>query len=257
MKKCLVIIFGGDVDKYLNFFLLCTKTFLRYNKDYDIYVLTDKPDKIPNENNVFKIINCNDQIKEAQSLSYRYKINQIKFYIPTFDFFYKYKTVLYLDIDTIIYGNLDDIYNISFDNNEIIGVDDTLFVRGILSNYEVVRKLKRKGKKYPKTTYINSGVLLYNVEKFNIENEKERIKNIFKTYNELKLSKLYDQDLINLMYSIKCIKNYDFNCYYRKLCKQETKIRHICCTKEKKMKFILSKCDNNLDLDLTKYKYII
>lgn len=70
--------------------------------------------------------------------------------------------VLYLDSDTVIEGDLTELWNIDFKGNYIAGVDDCLSRR-----YAKLVDLQKNG------TYCNSGMLLMNLKKWREDNIKQ------------------------------------------------------------------------------------
>ncbi len=79
--------------------------------------------------------------------------------------------ILYLDIDTIVNGDLNEFYNLDFENNFFIGSKENFNAKNepdsALKDFDKINEidniLAAEGK------YFNSGVLLINLDKFRIE----------------------------------------------------------------------------------------
>lgn len=97
--------------------------------------------------------------------------------------------VLYLDIDLIVNGNLEEFYELDFDDNYLIVSKDWYDARyepeKSLTDFDYVTDFDEA--KAAKGKYFNSGVVLFNLDKFRAENidinfyrEKlKRLKNVF------------------------------------------------------------------------------
>lgn len=128
---------------------------------------------------------------------------------------------LYLDCDTVCQGALDEYYNTDFENNYIVGC-------------EGIDVSKRQAKELNIDFYINSGVLLFNIQKMNNENYLEQIKT--KWRGCLGLPKVFsaDETIINYVFheKIKLISekyNYCYNRSYkgREINPQDVVIWHV------------------------------
>lgn len=88
--------------------------------------------------------------------------------------------IIYLDCDTVVNTSLKDLYNTDLGTNFIAGVLDA--------------RVKHK-KKWRKSNYINSGIVLFDLEKFRNQN----IENIFYEYTKENINSIEtgDQDIIN------------------------------------------------------------
>lgn len=90
--------------------------------------------------------------------------------------------VLYLDCDTLILGDLSELFSTDLSGNIIAGVTD------IVGEFSHVKRLNIADKKY-----FNAGAILFNTEKMREEKVFEKIKN----YSANKKLKCADQDAIN------------------------------------------------------------
>lgn len=96
----------------------------------------------------------------------------------------KEKKILYFDCDTLIYKDLKNIYNYNIENKYYIGMPE-----------HIHRYLKKFNVKF--NVFINSGVLLINLEKLRKDNIFKKIKHFLIKYNnEINFP---DQDSINLV----------------------------------------------------------
>lgn len=200
-------------SSYLLYTLYSIKSFKKLYKDIDIYVVSNnfihlrrlEDNKYYTQNGIH-FYKCEKLYKEKISNRVkRKKISQLKWAIPLLPFFHNYDKVLYCDSDIIFRGNIDEFISMDFENRSVIAVDDTCSRNFDLNNYKIIRDYGYKLK-----YYVNSGVMLFNTEKFNDKNALKIIDQCIKTYNSLSLN-LYDQDMINLYFDIKCIYDYRYN----------------------------------------------
>ena len=96
--------------------------------------------------------------------------------------------VLYLDADTLVLNNLDELFSIDLKENYIGGVVD-----GVAAN---ITKYFYKGEIKP-IPFVNAGVLLVNLEKWRENNIAETSLFLIKSYPEKNF--LNDQNLINII----------------------------------------------------------
>lgn len=99
----------------------------------------------------------------------------------------KEEKALYLDCDTIITGDIVDLYM----------TDISDFILGAVYDYpNILREKELKQIEIDKGSYFNSGVLLVNLKRFREENILERSLNYLKYHTELKCP---DQDTLNII----------------------------------------------------------
>lgn len=110
------------------------------------------------------------------------RLSQAAFYRLLAPIILDLRKIIYLDGDTITLKDLNDMYKIDFNNNYILGFLD--FVS------EGVDHLGIKPEKY-----INSGVILFNLEKVRNDNIIYKLLNV--TFNGVTL---YDQTVINYVF---------------------------------------------------------
>lgn len=101
----------------------------------------------------------------------------------------EYKKCIYLDCDTIVNGNLKELYNISIDDCYIAGVKDCHIIENNVKEYQHQKILGIPSM----LNYINSGVMLMNLEKLRTDNMIEKFVAQAKkeNWNE-------DQDVLNV-----------------------------------------------------------
>jgi len=201
-------------SSYLLYTLYSIKSFKKLYKDIDIYVVSnnfahlrdlgDNRHYLRNGINFYKCVSLYKE-KISDKIKRKQKISQLKWAIPLLSFFHKYDRILYCDSDTIFRGNIDEFVSMDFEDHSIIAVDDTCSRNFDLNRYKIIRDYGYKLKQY-----INSGVMLFDTKKFNDEDSLNIINQCIKTYNSLQLN-LYDQDMINLYFDIKCIYDYRYN----------------------------------------------
>ena len=111
--------------------------------------------------------------------------------------------VLYLDADTLVINDLNELYNMDFEDNYFIA---TTHIKKVLHKFNEIRLGIEKDK-----PYINTGVLLMNLKELRkIEIEKEEIEFINKNKRKLMLP---DQDIISTIYGnkIKLVDDLKYN----------------------------------------------
>lgn len=121
--------------------------------------------------------------------------------------YYYLDRVLYLDADTIVNGDLTSFYNQDFKGNGIIVVPDRF------PDYESQYK-----------NYFNSGVLVYNIKKFNEIDAFNKMLEFFKNNPK---SKARDQSALNYVFhDIKIVENIKYN-YFQGAGQETAKIIHM------------------------------
>ena len=94
--------------------------------------------------------------------------------------------IIYLDCDTIVQSGIKDLFNTNLKDNSIGGVEDKFSTLNL-----------EKLKEFNLEKYINSGILLIDVEKVKTKIEHETFEDI---KDKIKNSEVLDQDLINLVF---------------------------------------------------------
>lgn len=203
------IVFSSD-DAYARYLAVTMLSILENNTSnskINFYVLTAD------------ISEDNQEI--LRSLVYKYKHGKIEFIFVNEDLFdgfplnikhirkeayFRYiiadvltqtKKALYLDVDTLVLGDLYELWATNIDEFFIAGSHKDYFAKEFPG-------YKEKIGLYEDDVYINSGVILLNLEKIR---EFHKVKELFDNTKKLKdIIKIQDQDIINITFN-KGIKN--------------------------------------------------
>ncbi len=208
-------------DEYSKFFSVTLQSLIcnsDSNKNYDIVVFSSDIKErsmkmllrmIP-QNFSLRFYSLTDFIQESfrdikfEEKDYWSVEMYYRIFIPII--MHKYEKVLYLDSDTLINNNIDELFSISFDNKKLLAVCDTtspeLYLDKNRSRCEHIKNVL--GLK-DETKYFNSGMLLFNISLIDV---KEYSKDILRVLHIDKL--LYpDQDMLNVLFekSVKFISS--------------------------------------------------
>ncbi|MBQ7126229.1 Stealth CR1 domain-containing protein [bacterium] len=210
--QTVVFSFNNDYCKYFSVALQSLIKHADYRQNYDLIILTSGIDKV-NKDLILKKLPSNFSIRffnmtdiivknfPGISLSNK-KYWSIEIYYRIFIPFImqNYKKVLYLDTDVIVNENLNELFDIDFDNNELLAVKDT--TSQVLS-YEIYKERKEHIENTLKLNepknYFNSGMLLFNISSINLNNYYERLREAIKIKNLL----YPDQDILNMIFENK------------------------------------------------------
>lgn len=173
-------------DGELNFYII-SKDISKFDLDYIR--------KYFKRNITMFLIDIDDDILKDAPVSERYPI---EIYYRIFASYFLPKNidrVLYLDCDIIVKGNLNELYNMDFKNNLYIGTTNVK---------EFLKKINQIKNKAPKDSeYLNTGVLLMNLELLRKEQNYDEVLNYIKNRN--KFFTLPDQDIISTLYGNRVI----------------------------------------------------
>ena len=127
----------------------------------------------------------------------------------------KVKKLLYLDVDMCCVGNIKDLFIIPLDNNIAAVVEDAM------GNHTLEKKLRKLGCCENKK-YFNSGMMLFNVEKYYKDDILNKFIDVIKKHTD----KLYfwDQDAFNIVIG-KVVKYINCQYNYQKINKKHVDIR--------------------------------
>ena len=187
----------------------CLHSILRFENDYDIYIahseLTGKAEEnlkcsFMHGRVSLHFIKIDNNFFNGFPESNRYP-KEIYYRLRAADFSPDYlDRVLYLDVDTLVLKPLDELYYMDFEDNYFIACTH---IKKVLAKFNELRLGLDKG-----AAYINTGVLLMNLELLRNYNVKEQVQEIAKT----KTLFLPDQDIISILYG-NHIKLIDFQIY--------------------------------------------
>ncbi|MEG1971669.1 MAG: glycosyltransferase family 8 protein, partial [Oscillospiraceae bacterium] len=106
--------------------------------------------------------------------------------------------ILYLDPDIVIINSLENLYNVDL-GSCLIGAASHLKETGVMNKLNELRLSMHQG-----TSYVNSGVILFNLKEFRENLAEEEIFSFIKKYKQLLI--LPDQDILNGVFGY-CILN--------------------------------------------------
>ena len=185
LKICMFSILENNEDVNINFYI-----FSSFLSNESKNKLNQIQEKFNNCKIVYQVIN-ND-------IFTNFKLNIDYISIETYyryiiaDILTNIDKILYLDADTIINGNLKDLYDTDIENYYCAGVKD-LYIEKINHKYNIGLNNSN--------TYINAGVLLLNLKKLR---EDTISKLLFEKTKELEeIIKYQDQDIINIVFKNK------------------------------------------------------
>jgi len=98
--------------------------------------------------------------------------------------------VLYLDPDLVVINNVEELYNLEFEGNLFAATSHMLEIMQVYSRFRL--------KMAKNSVYINSGVMLMNLELLRNEQNTEKVFEYVRK-NKRKLL-LFDQDILNALY---------------------------------------------------------
>lgn len=108
-----------------------------------------------------------------------------------------YKKVLYLDSDMVVNCDISDLFEINFNDKEILAVKDTTPQVFHLTQHQERREyVKNCLKLGNEKNYFNSGMIMFNLAKINKNFYSDKIKQAFKIENLL----YPDQDILNVIF---------------------------------------------------------
>lgn len=191
------IVFSGDDNYVIPITVALTSLNFHTKSKVDTFILTNG---FSNENNLLlkqldeKLNNINIKTITIDSSYFKdLPVNSqwsagiyYRYLIPLI--FNNYQKVLYLDGDILILNDLKELFNIDLTEYPLAGINDG-------DSKFFLNKALFKGQK----DYINSGVLLINIEQF-----KNEVTNLFAVTDKYKNEFThYDQDAINLVFKDK------------------------------------------------------
>ena len=175
-------------DNYVNQTVVSMKSALEHNKQVEFIIMYSKlsaesMQKLGAVGGSLRLIKMDESQFADLTLS-KWVTVQAWFRIKLPDLCKDLDKVLYLDCDTLIRGNLDELFSLDLTNKYLAGVKD---VWGV-SKY--VKRLDMKS-----GVYVNSGMLLFNCDYCRKEHFFDKVVDFAK--NNAKIIEFCDQDSIN------------------------------------------------------------
>lgn len=175
-------------DKYINQTVVSMKSALEHNKQVEFIIMYSKlsaesMQKLGAVGGSLRLIKMDENQFADLTLS-KWVTVQAWFRIKLPDLCKDLDKVLYLDCDTLIRGNLDELFSLDLTNKYLAGVKDV---------WGVSKYVKRLGMK--SGVYVNSGMLLFNCDYCRKEHFFDKVVDFAK--NNAKIIEFCDQDSIN------------------------------------------------------------
>ena len=175
-------------DKYVNQTVVSMKSALEHNEQVQFIIMYSKlsaesMQKLGAVGGSLRLIKMNEKEFADLTLS-KWVTVQAWFRIKLPDLCKDLDKVLYLDCDTLIRGNLDELFSLDLKDKYLAGVKDV---------WGVSKYVKRLGMK--SGVYVNSGMLLFNCDYCRKEHFYDKVVDFAK--NNAKIIEFCDQDSIN------------------------------------------------------------
>ena len=175
-------------DKYVNQTVVSMKSALEHNEQVEFIIMYSKlsaesMQKLGAVGGSLRLIKMDESQFADLTLS-KWVTVQAWFRIKLPDLCKDLDKVLYLDCDTLIRGNLDELFSLDLTDKYLAGVKDV---------WGVSKYVKRLGMK--SGVYVNSGMLLFNCDYCRKEHFFDKVVNFAK--NNAKIIEFCDQDSIN------------------------------------------------------------
>lgn len=190
IKKEIPIFFASD-DNYLPFLDVTLVSLIEHaSKDYfyNIYVLNTGLDadnvkkikRLENENFAINFVDMTDYIGDLHKKFKNVYHYGLAAYYRLFiqGRFPQYKKILYLDCDIVVLEDISKLYNIDLEGNMLGGVRE-----GFIQNIDAFRLYAKEAIGVNPSEYINSGILIMDLEKFREDDIEEKFTYLLGTYN--------------------------------------------------------------------------
>ena len=202
-KKEIPVFFAAD-ENYLPFLDVCLrsvkeKASKKYN--YKIYVLNsgvsgrsaERIMKLDDAGFSISFVDVSERLQEVSKFFQLrdYYTSAIYYRLFIVGLFPQYDKALYLDCDTVMLGDVSELYNYELGNNLIGAVADSAVAAVPEFQKYTKQVLGIDGNKY-----FNSGVILMNLKQFRAENFYENFYKLLKSYRFVVAP---DQDCLNLL----------------------------------------------------------
>lgn len=204
-KKGVVPIFFATDNNYLPFLSISLESLWENSSreyEYEIYVLysalsEDYIEKIMRYNEKeglhVSFVNVNERLKEIQD-----KLHMRDYYTATTYFrvfiasmFPQYDKALYLDCDTVILGDVSELYNYDLGNNLLGGAP----CEGV-NSFDVYKRYVSEVDGLNPDYFFNAGVILMNLKAFREEGFYEQFADLLTKY---KFQVIQDEDYLNVI----------------------------------------------------------
>lgn len=223
-EQSYTIVFAPD-NNYCKYFGVALQSLIENSKNYENYdiIVFDSDISERNKKTLQKMLPPNFSLRFFDINSYIYEeLGELKLetreywsismyyriFIPLV--MQKYNKVLYCDADISFNKPISEMFKINCEDKAILAVLDT--VTPVLTRYtnrmqHIVEELALP---HP-NEYFNSGILMFNIPKININNYIKNFKNALETKNLL----FPDQDILNILFNgktklISCQYNYQY-----------------------------------------------
>ena len=175
-------------DNYVNQTVVSMKSALEHNEQVEFIIMYSKlsaesMQKLGAVGGSLRLIKMDESLFSDLTLS-KWVTVQAWFRIKLPDLCKDLDKVLYLDCDTLIRGNLDELFSLDLTDKYLAGVKDV---------WGVSKYVKRLGMK--SGVYVNSGMLLFNCDYCRKEHFFDKVVEFAK--NNAKIIEFCDQDSIN------------------------------------------------------------
>lgn len=204
VKKGEIPLFFATDDNYLPFLSVTLQSLLENSSldyDYKIYVLHSGVRKEFEE----KIMHFSKEGFEVQFVDVTEPLKAISAHLHMRDYytcttyfrvfiagmFPQYDKALYLDCDTVILGDISELYNYDLGDNLIAGAP----CEGV-NSFEVYREYVRTVDGLNPDYFFNAGVILMNLKAFREENFYEQFADLLQKY---KFTLIQDEDYLNVL----------------------------------------------------------
>lgn len=194
---------------YIDQFIICLSSIVRFKNNYHIFIFhsdlsTHDQEKIKQNfpNILFNFIEINTKQISDFPVTDRYPL-EIYFRIFAAQFLPDdIHKILYLDADTLIINPLDELYQIN--------IEDYYYAACTHVRKPLTRINHLRLSEISDNPYINTGVILMNIDKLRREQKKEDVIDYVKQHKRLLLP---DQDIISSLYGnkIKIIDSLKYN----------------------------------------------
>jgi len=204
------IVFAPD-ENFCKYFGVTLQSLIENSQTdelYDIIVLeTDISTrnkklltKMLPQNFSLRFVNINEYInREFRDLTFKTSAawtvsTYYRLFIPIL--MQNYRKVLYCDVDLVFNDNLEELFNLDFEGMEIMAVLDTIspviqYDKKTRKHFTQELKLEHPEK------YFNSGVIMFNIERINIEEYSQKITDVMANTNLF----YFDQDVMNIIFA--------------------------------------------------------